>query len=39
VEGTIVQNFVIGAVSLSAMRLAYKKVGLQNSEKESGWEI
>jgi len=39
VERTIAQNFVIGAVRLSVMRLAYINVGLENSEKELGWEI
>ena len=38
-ERTIAQNFVIGAVRLSVMRLAYINVGLENSEKELGWEI
>jgi hypothetical protein len=39
VERAIAQNFVIGAVRLSAMRLAYINVGLEKAEKEPGWEI
>lgn len=38
-ERTVAQNFVIGAVRLSAMRPAYIDSGLENSEKEPGWEI
>jgi len=39
VERTIAQKFVIGAVRLSAMRLAYINAGLGNAEKEPSWEI
>lgn len=38
-ERTIAQDFVKGAVFLSAIRLAYIKDGMENSEKEPGWEI
>jgi hypothetical protein len=39
VERTIVQNFVIGAVCLNPMRVAYINLGLENPKKEPGWEI
>lgn len=38
-ERTIVKNFVIGAVRLSPMRLAYIYFGLENPKIEPGWEI